>query len=82
MTITTSIDLDAEITFDYQRARRGARDSLGGIRGAGPPLEPDEPESVEITSVTVLGISLPLDDLPQSLMERLEQEALEAATEE
>jgi hypothetical protein len=47
---------DAEITvtvdYSFSRARRGARDSLCGVRGAGPPLEPDEDEEIEIQSVT------------------------------
>lgn len=45
-------EIAVEVEYAYQRACRGARDSLCGIRGAGPPLEPDEPESVEIQSVT------------------------------
>jgi hypothetical protein len=40
----------AEVT--YHKAHRGARDSLCGVRGAGPQLEPDEPAEIEIGSVT------------------------------
>ena len=45
------VEKELEIEFTYHRAYRGARDSLGGVRGGGPPLEPDEPASVEIESV-------------------------------
>lgn len=37
---------------DYYPASRGARDSLGGRAGMGPPLEPDEAEDFEIDTVT------------------------------
>lgn len=43
-------EVELEISYTYHRARSGARDSLGGRRGAGPPLEPDEPASIEILS--------------------------------
>lgn len=39
------------VEYTYCRASRGARDSLGGIANAGPPLEPDEPAYAEIQSV-------------------------------
>jgi hypothetical protein len=47
----TGEERDITVTYIYHSASRGARDSLGGVRGAGPPLEPDEPECVEIESV-------------------------------
>lgn len=47
----TGEERDVEVTYQYYRGCRGARDSLCGVRGAGPPLEPDEPPSVEIQSV-------------------------------
>jgi len=49
-----SIEVDGVsllVEYTYHKASRGARDSLGGIAGAGPPLEPDEPESVDVESV-------------------------------
>ena len=46
------------VKFDYCRAHKGARDSLGGVRGAGPPLEPDEPESIEINEVFYNGCNI------------------------
>ena len=45
-------EVEIEVEYTYHRARRGARDSLCGKRGAGPPLEPDEPAEIEIDSVT------------------------------
>jgi hypothetical protein len=44
-------DIDVEVSYVYHRAYKGARDSIGGVRNAGPPLEPDEPAYIEITSV-------------------------------
>lgn len=35
----------------YYPPSRGAWDSLGGIRGAGPLLEPDEPPDFEVESI-------------------------------
>ena len=39
--------------YTYHRAVRGARDSLGGVRGGGPPLEPDEPAHCEVDAVRI-----------------------------
>ena len=39
------------VHFTYFPGCRGARDSLGGKRGAGPPLEPDEDPEIEINKV-------------------------------
>jgi hypothetical protein len=55
--ITTTLtrdgdDLEVEVEYTFSKGCRGARDSLGGKAGAGPPLEPDEPDEVEIDSVT------------------------------
>jgi hypothetical protein len=56
MNVTIIVDRETEheinVEFEYRRAYRGARDSLGGVRGAGPPLEPDEPASMEFVSAT------------------------------
>jgi hypothetical protein len=41
-----------EVEFEYHRARRGARDSFGV------PMEPDDPEDVEIKSVKVGGAEI------------------------
>lgn len=53
-TLVTTIQGESKevlIDFTYYPPTRGARDSLGGKRGAGPPLEPDEPAEIEINSV-------------------------------
>lgn len=44
-------EVQVEVEYTYHRAHRGARDNLCGKRGAGPPLEPDEPAEIEIESV-------------------------------
>ena len=68
-------DVAVEVTYDYTRASRGARDSCGGVAGAGPPLEPDEPESVEILGAKYMdGVDL---ELTNDEEERLKREALE-----
>jgi hypothetical protein len=41
------IEIDVECEFSYHKAYRGARDTLCGVRGGGPPLEPDEPAHFE-----------------------------------
>ena len=43
--------IDLEIEFTYFKGCKGHRDSLNGVRGAGPPLEPDEPELIEIETI-------------------------------
>lgn len=64
---------EIEVEFDYHRAYRGMRDSLCGVRGAGQPLEPDEPASMEFVSATdENGHDFDLTDLE---MERAEQRA-------
>ena len=51
MTIPFTItrEIEVEVSYDAWPASRGARDSLGGKAGAGPPLEPDDPGGIEIT---------------------------------
>jgi len=46
-----SCEREITVEYTYSPGCRGARDSLGGVRGAGQALEPDEPPSVEITKV-------------------------------
>jgi hypothetical protein len=40
------------VEYTYHQGCRGERDSLCGVRGAGPPIEPDEPPYIELDSVT------------------------------
>lgn len=75
MTIKTFIEVEVEVEFNYHRARRGMRDSCGGVRGAGAPLEPDEDAEVELTSVKFMGQEVELDANQQ---ERIEQECWDA----
>jgi len=46
---TITREVEVEVSYDAWPASRGARDSLGGRAGAGPPLEPDDPGGIEIT---------------------------------
>lgn len=67
-----TIDVDEatyEVEWTYHPPVRGARDSLGGVWGAGPPLEPDEPAEVEIVDVALQGIRIEYDE---ALWRRLE----------
>ena len=56
------VDCEVEVRFEFHRAYRGLRDSLGGIRGAGPPLEPDEPAELEFYDATCNGQDFNLTD--------------------
>jgi hypothetical protein len=82
-TLKTTITLDdvdheveVEVTYAYHGPIRGQRDSLGGIRGAGPPLEPDEPASVEIESVICNEFDI-LDTIPKRDLDWLEGKCLD-----
>jgi hypothetical protein len=57
-----TIELQADVEFEYHRAHRGERDSCGGVRGAGPALEPDEPAELEFIRATVDGNEIELHD--------------------
>jgi hypothetical protein len=72
----SNIELEVEATFS--KASSGARDSLGGVPNAGPPLEPDEPEMWEIDSIKHKGedISNILgDDIYEEIYDLLERES-------
>ena len=81
MKLHLTVDRDGEdfkviADVEYHRAYRGHRDSCGGVRGAGPPLEPDEPAGFEINSVTDgAGNEIDVD-------KKLEQRILEEAGEQ
>lgn len=61
------IEIPVRVEYAYYPFCRGQRDSLCGKRGAGPPLEPDEPEHVEVERVFVIGkdgkVGQEVDDL-------------------
>lgn len=71
-----------EVVYRNYPGYHGARDSIGGIPGAGPPLEPDESPSVEIESVKVISgtdtveVDL-IDVLSQDTIDKIEQILLE-----
>lgn len=50
----STLKFDVEVELEIIPGHRGARDRLSGIRGAGPPLEPDEPATAEIVRTTVI----------------------------
>jgi len=72
MTVTITVEREVEVEFYYTPACRGARDSCGGVRGAGPPLEQDEPEELEFVGATLDGVAFELTDGER---ERAEQKA-------
>lgn len=51
MTFKTDLYLPVEVSYKLHKGSKGARDSLCGIRGAGPPLEPDTDPEIEILDV-------------------------------
>jgi hypothetical protein len=86
----TGEERNALVTYVYFPAHRGVRDSLGGKRGAGPPLEPDEPPSVEITSVMMDSPTAQnpedtvdiLDQLTREQVETLEEKCMDDVREQ
>ena len=46
------IATEVNVAFTHHRAHRGQRDTLCGVRGAGPALEPDEPDELVFESAT------------------------------
>jgi hypothetical protein len=74
-------EFDVEVQFEYHRANRGARDSLCGVRGAGPALEPDEPAHIEIESVFSIETGKEVD-LYDTERDRIEDECIEYVSEQ
>ena len=71
------------VHFEHYPGCRGARDSLGGKRGAGPPLEPDEDPTIEIEQVMLakfgngpLAVDV-LEDLDPSQLDNITQQCWE-----
>jgi hypothetical protein len=71
MTFESSVLVEVEYAFS--RGRSGTRDSVNGKRGAGPPLEPDDADELELLSVNIIGgidISQHLSPLELKALER------------
>ena len=56
------LEIEVECRFEYHAACRGARDSCGGVLGAGPQLEPDEPAMLEFYEAKADGKTIDLTD--------------------
>lgn len=67
-------EIDVQVEAFYFPGHRGARDTIAGVRNAGPPLEPDEPASFEILKVFHNGRPL---EVSESVMDSLTQQAWE-----
>lgn len=72
--LVTVDDEQYDVDYKYWPATRGLRDSLNGVMGAGPPLEPDEPAEIEIVDVTLNGAPVEYDEM---LWEKIESEILD-----
>ena len=70
------VEHQIRVEFTAWPGCRGARDSLCGVRGAGPPLEPDEDPEVEITGVSLTATGGAIE-LSQKDCERIEEECWE-----
>ena len=84
------LNLEIEVEFNFSKGRKGQRDSLGGKAGAGPPLEPDDPDEIEITAVNLTlptspGCKPVLKDISDLLtkeqLDQIEEEAWEQLSE-
>ena len=51
ITLDDVTGVNLRVEYIFYPSSRGSRDSLNGVRGAGPQLEPDEPADIEITSI-------------------------------
>jgi hypothetical protein len=67
-------EFDVECEFTYHKAYRGARDTLCGVRGGGPPLEPDEPAHFEFERAVRCDTGEEIE-LTDSEIERAEEKA-------
>lgn len=73
-TFNTCIELEVEVAYSYYKGYRGAREP-GGLK-----IEPDEPENVEITAVTIGGVDIQ-EQLSKDQIESLESQCLDDAHE-
>ena len=68
--------IPVEVVYQMHPGCLGARDSLNGVPGAGPQLEPDEPTYCEILATMLDGSDI-LESLSDTIIERLKNEALD-----
>ena len=69
-TLNTFVEIEVEVAYSYYKGCKGAREP-GGMQ-----IEPDEPENVEITGVTVGGVDIE-SALTKEQLESLEEQCLE-----
>ena len=67
--ITTTIEIELEVEYKFHKGGPGARDSLCGKANAGPPLEPDDPGEMEITSIKCDGKDFEVSDEQREAIE-------------
>ena len=60
--LTTTIEIELAVEYKFHKGGPGARDSLGGKAGAGPPLEPDDAGEIEILSIKYAGNDFEVSD--------------------
>lgn len=68
--LNTSVELDVEVAYSYYQGCRGAREP-GGLQ-----IEPDEPENVEITAVTIGGVDIQ-EQLSKAQIESIESQCFD-----
>ena len=69
----TVYGIELEIEYTYHPPYKGARDSLAGIPGAGPPLEPDEEEYFEFARISHKGEDI-TDLISESALDKIEEQ--------
>jgi len=79
MSSLTLEDVTIDVDYKFYKGCRGARDSFMGKRGAGAQLEPDEPESVEVMSITMFGKEIEVSEksimeIEEAIMRELEED--------
>lgn len=62
MKTTVSLYVELEVEFNYFPGCRGQRDSLCGVAGAGPAIEPDDPPMAEVIGAYFNGTKVDLTE--------------------
>jgi len=73
---------DVMVHYTYHRGYHGKCDSLSGTAGAGQPLEPDEPPSVEINSVIMHSPTYYNRNATEDILDQLSELEIERMREE